>query len=217
VIGSGNVTSAGWHHNAEIWTVLAASATEWPDTFVDLAAWLRRLPDVLYMDPFGASRIRDVAALLVAHPERATGPQLAHNLDRPIVAAVPDLSGRGGTDEFGVASPFLDGAASALRELTRRLSPATATLALTTKAVGPAHAVTRWASAGRLIAAIEVPPRQAGRVAPRRHPYGPDRQRERHRRRAAPPRRRTVRQLRAWSHARRCGLPDAIVEDRAHR
>ena len=41
-IGSGNATSAGWHHNAELWTVLGADADDWPDTFADLADWLRQ-------------------------------------------------------------------------------------------------------------------------------------------------------------------------------
>lgn len=156
-IGSGNMTASGWHHNAEMWTVLAATATDWPATFTDLAEWLRRLPGHLHLDPFGAGRIREVAALLSRHPARATGPRLVHNLDRPVIHAIPDLSRSlaAGVDELGMASPFLDAEGVALTEVTRRLAPARATLALTVNAVGPTGPLTRWRSDSRQVVAVE--------------------------------------------------------------
>lgn len=157
-IGSGNLTASGWHHNAELWTVLAAAHDEWPDTFSAVAEWLDRVPGRLHVDPFGARRIRDVAALLAGPTPRTTGPALVHNLDRPIIDAIPLLSSdavSGATaDELGIASPFLDPAAAALNEVTRRLTPAKATLALTVNAVGPAAGLDRWASGQHRVAMI---------------------------------------------------------------
>lgn len=43
-IGSGNATLAGWHDNAELWTVVRGDTDGAPDTFLDLAGWLRALP-----------------------------------------------------------------------------------------------------------------------------------------------------------------------------
>jgi len=154
-IGSGNATSAGWHHNAELWTVLGASSDEWLETFADLAGWLRRLPDALHIDPFGASRIRDIADLVSSHQPTIPGPQLVHNLGQSIMRALPDLAASGGAAELGIASPFLDGVGAALNQLTKRLAPAAATLALTPRVVGPVGEMARWASgAGRQVRSI---------------------------------------------------------------
>jgi hypothetical protein len=156
-IGSGNMTSAGWHHNAEMWTVLAATSSEWPDTFVELSEWLRRLPGHLHVDSFGADRIAAVAGLLAEHPAGASGPRLVHNLDRPMIHAIPYLSRsphRTGATELAIASPFLDTGNSALAAVTRRLRPATATLALTVNAVGPAGGLAGWESGQRHVTAI---------------------------------------------------------------
>ena len=154
-IGSGNATSAGWHHNAELWTVLGAEADDWPQAFAHLSAWLTHLPDVLHIDPFGTSRIREIADLLSLHQPVAPGPRLVHNLDRSIMSALPDLASSSGAEELGIASPFLDSEAAALNELTRRLCPAVVTLGLTPRAVGPAVEIARWASAaGRQVRLI---------------------------------------------------------------
>lgn len=40
-IGSGNLTMAGWHANAETWTVLRADADRGPDTLHGVAGFLR--------------------------------------------------------------------------------------------------------------------------------------------------------------------------------
>jgi hypothetical protein len=155
-IGSGNVTAAGWHHNAELWTVLGADADEWPDTFADLASWLRQLPYILHIDPFGASRLRDVADLLSTHQPTTPGVHLVHNHDRPIVHKIPNLTRSDGVTELGIASPFLDGDGAALTTLTKRLAPVAATLALTPRAVGPAGKVALWArNEGRRVYAIK--------------------------------------------------------------
>lgn len=42
-IGSGNVTLAGWHANAETWTVLRADADGGPDTLGEIAEFLLAL------------------------------------------------------------------------------------------------------------------------------------------------------------------------------
>jgi len=43
-IGSGNLTMAGWHANAELWTVLRADEDGGPTTLRQVSAFLRDLP-----------------------------------------------------------------------------------------------------------------------------------------------------------------------------
>jgi hypothetical protein len=162
-IGSGNATGSGWHHNAEIWTVLHANAAKapvdqhseggpqtasenirYPTTYAQLADWLDELPDVLIIDPFAAERVRATAALLRRHPATAHGPALVHNLARPLLAALPSLEHRepGGT-QVAIASPFLDKEASALAATIRQLQPSELIIALTKGAVFDPGALTR--------------------------------------------------------------------------
>ncbi|MEU4422956.1 hypothetical protein AB0F81_20210 [Actinoplanes sp. NPDC024001] len=122
-IGSGNATSAGWHHNAEVWTHLRIDGPTVPVLVDDLAAWLRRLPDQLWMEPLGKQRLYRVADLLTTRPSQRepNEPRLLTNDRAPIVDQLPSPEGR--VDRLGVASPFFDPPADALTALLTKLQP----------------------------------------------------------------------------------------------
>jgi hypothetical protein len=130
-IGSGNATSAGWHHNAEIWTHLLADGPTVPQLIGDLASWLRRLPQALWIDNIGAERLAAIADLLTSRPVQAEPlePQLLTNDQTPIIDQLPTASG--GADRLEIASPFFDPPAAALTALLDRLKPAQLKLLLT--------------------------------------------------------------------------------------
>ena len=91
-IGSGNASTSGWHHNGELWTILAADPDDWPTTFHDLAGWLTDLPPLLWIDDFGRDRLAAVATALTAHPATTAGPRLLHNLRTPLIDQLPGQS-----------------------------------------------------------------------------------------------------------------------------
>jgi hypothetical protein len=143
-VGSGNMTTSGWHHNGELWTVSAATADDWPDTFHSVAAWLRRLPEIIIVDPFAVRRLQAVAGLLDAHPAVTTGPALLHNLDTPLIDQLPPPTEP--VREVVIASPYLDRRATALNAVTNHFQPQTITYVMTPNARGEATALTDWAS-----------------------------------------------------------------------
>jgi hypothetical protein len=130
-IGSGNATPRGWHHAAEVWTHLHADGATIPQVFADLAAWLRRLPDQLWISALGRERLRDVADLLTARTVRPEQdePLLLTNDLRPLAEQFPPPDVR--VDRLGVASPFLDPPAEALSALLEIFRPASLDLLVT--------------------------------------------------------------------------------------
>ena len=153
-IGSGNATTAGWHHNAELWTTIAAEPDEWPDSFHAVADWLTGLSDAVLVDRFGEQRLADVAKLLKRHPAVTAGPTIAHNLHTPLLDQLPNAADAA-TATLEIASPFLDPRLAALDAVTARLAPQVTTLALTRNAVGPGDLVAQWAGEpGRTVVEI---------------------------------------------------------------
>lgn len=119
-IGSGNATVSGWHDNAELWTVLRGDSTGAPNTFVDLAAWLRGLPARVSFSGAVENALERTADLLGRLPAVEPGPRLLTSLDEPILDQLP-FSGT--VDEIVVASPFYDRRGDALRTLFERFEP----------------------------------------------------------------------------------------------
>ncbi|MEU1687924.1 hypothetical protein [Micromonospora sp. NPDC005707] len=130
-IGSGNSTPSGWHHNAEVWTLLRGAGPTVPQLFHDLAAWLGRLPAAVWMDSLGRERLDRVAELLTARPaESGPGdPVLVTTAARPIIEQLPVP--KAPVTTLAVAAPFFDAGAEALRRLTERFGPAELRLLLT--------------------------------------------------------------------------------------
>jgi hypothetical protein len=126
-VGSGNMTDSGWHHNAEIWTLIEGAAPYYPTLFADLADWLDGLPTHLYIDHLGVDRVRSTAELLRVHPAGGSGPRLVHNLTGSFLENLHE----GPTTELTIATPFFDRRASALNSLGMQLQPASTTIALT--------------------------------------------------------------------------------------
>ncbi|MEU0546747.1 hypothetical protein [Micromonospora sp. NPDC005979] len=122
-IGSGNATPSGWHHNAEVWTLLRGEGQTVPQLFHDLAAWLRRLPAAVWVENLGRERLDRVAALLTARPaEQASGqPVLVTTAVRPIVEQLPVP--KTPVVSLAVAAPFFDAPAEALSRLLDRFGP----------------------------------------------------------------------------------------------
>ncbi|MEU8386672.1 hypothetical protein [Micromonospora sp. NPDC048843] len=122
-IGSGNATPSGWHHNAEVWTLLRGAGQTVPQLFHDLAAWLRRLPTAVWVENLGRERLDRVAALLTARPAgQAPGqPVLVTTAVRPIVEQLPVPKTH--VTSLAVAAPFFDPRAEALRRLLDRFGP----------------------------------------------------------------------------------------------
>lgn len=130
-IGSGNATASGWHHNAEIWTLMRADGPTVPRCFHDLADWLRRLPAVVWMEELATERLARVAELLTARPaeESDNEPVLVTSDRRPIIdqLAVPADA----VTELAVSAPFFDPRAAALARLVELFDPPTLKLLLT--------------------------------------------------------------------------------------
>ena len=120
-IGSGNATVAGWHDNAELWTVLRGDSTGAPDTFAALAGWLRGLPARVRFSGAVENALDRTAELLEALPATEPGPLLLSSMDTPILDQLPDPTST--VKELVVASPFYDRRGDALGALLERFEP----------------------------------------------------------------------------------------------
>jgi hypothetical protein len=161
-IGSGNATLSGWHSNAELWTVLRGDSTGAPETFSDLAAWLRGLPTVVrFTDGVEPALVR-TAELLEALPATEPGPRLLTSLEVPVLDQLPAPAG--GTDQLVVVSPFYDRHGSALAGVLERLGPRETRLLLQ-----PRDVVADGSALARL---LEQPGRVAETIASERYHHG---------------------------------------------
>ncbi|MER7008639.1 hypothetical protein ABT297_37090 [Dactylosporangium sp. NPDC000555] len=128
-IGSGDATPDGWLRNAEAWTHLRAHGATVPTLITDLAEWLLRLPEQLWIEPLGVERLAAVAKLLTARPHatEADEPLLLTNDLVPIVEQLPFPSG---ADRLSVTAPAFDAAGRALGEIVRNVRAARVRLLL---------------------------------------------------------------------------------------
>lgn len=120
-IGSGNLTLAGWHGNAELWTVLRADREHGPHTIRGVSRFLRTLGDGRIQISAEASGALDrVTELLDGLTADEPGPRLVSTLDsEPIMNRLPI----GPVDELIVYSPYYDAELKALDALVERMSP----------------------------------------------------------------------------------------------
>jgi hypothetical protein len=126
-IGSGNLTMAGWHGNAETWTVLRADQDGGPDTLAEVAAFLRgRADSDVAMSAAAPEALRRVADGLAELPAHQPGPRLLHSLDAPIREQLPPAGAA--VDKLTLYSPFHDGKLDGTRALLDHLAPATWTV-----------------------------------------------------------------------------------------
>lgn len=123
-IGSGNLTMAGWHGNAETWTVLRADADGGPDTLHEIAGFLRAMAgSPIALSAQARPALERVAGELEELPGDQPGPRLLHSLTAPITDQLPTPDEP--VDELVLYAPFHDGRLDAVRDLIDRLQPAT--------------------------------------------------------------------------------------------
>jgi len=128
-VGSGNLTLAGWQSNAELWTVLRAQREAVaPAALIDLAAWLRDLPDKIRFStgvPEAFDRIAAALQTICDQTEQSEdGTVLVSSSTTPILDQLP----AGPVEELAVCAPFHDRGAVALRRLVTRMQPTRLTL-----------------------------------------------------------------------------------------
>ncbi|MCU0277449.1 MAG: hypothetical protein MUF33_06060 [Candidatus Nanopelagicales bacterium] len=150
-IGSGNVSTGGWQHNAEVWTVLQGDDQGVPDLVPNLADWLRRLHPAVALDRYSVSAVRRVATALEELAARAglvdVGHRFVHNLDRPILEQLPS----GPVDELLLSAPFHDPASRAVAGLVAHMSPTQIRVALQ-----PGYTVLEPAALERVLAGTDA-------------------------------------------------------------
>lgn len=128
-IGSGNLTTSGWHANDELLTIVEAErSTGAPQIVVDAATFLRDLPAKVPMGPVAAAgllRTADQLDSLVADSTTVdTGHRLLTTLAAPILEQLPDQH----VPELRVSAPFHDRQGKALEALLERFRPSKVTL-----------------------------------------------------------------------------------------
>lgn len=172
-IGSGNLTMAGWHANAEVWTMLRADEDGGPVTLRQLSAFLRELAssDVV-LSPGAAAAITRTADQLDELPAEDPGPTLLHSLHAPIAE---QLTVDGPVDELVLYAPFHDVALRATRAVLDRLEPAAWTVFVQpdTEVEGPALAELAAQRRGRVAwVSRRVQQDDGGAVADERYWHG---------------------------------------------
>ncbi|MEJ7786937.1 MAG: hypothetical protein WKF96_19220 [Solirubrobacteraceae bacterium] len=162
-IGSGNLTLAGWHANAETWTVLRADGGHGPDTLHEVAGFLRALAssDIAFSAQTPDALLR-VANELYGLSADEPGPKLMHSLDAPIVDQLPAVHGP--VDELVLYAPFHDGQLRGTRRLLDVLQPTALTVFVQPDTVvdGPALQMLVAERGGRLAWVDRRPPRGDG-------------------------------------------------------
>lgn len=122
LVGSGNASPGGWMTNAEIWTLLRATAEEGaPAALARIADFLDGLPAAVRFTPGVEEVLVDVAAALRVFRGTDAGPLTVSSLWGPIIDQIP---AQPATEHLLIAAPFHDRDAAATRALFDRLNPA---------------------------------------------------------------------------------------------
>ena len=119
-VGSGNLTLAGWHHNAELWASLHADATTGHGALRGVAGFLRALvPAGVRVSHGAAPALERVADRLDALPAQEAGATVVSSVFGPIIEQLP----AGPVDELLLYAPFFDAEAAAVERLIERFAP----------------------------------------------------------------------------------------------
>jgi hypothetical protein len=121
-VGSGNLTMAGWHGNAETWTVLRADEDGGPTTLRDVSAFLRDLDgSPIALSPGASEALQRTAKYLDELPATSPGPRLLSSLQAPIDSLLPVDAGP--VDELVMYAPFHDARLDGIGALLDRFRP----------------------------------------------------------------------------------------------
>jgi hypothetical protein len=126
-IGSGNLTMAGWHGNAETWTVLRADGDGGPTALREVSEFLRGLANSSIKLSAGAhAALERVVEQLDALPAEAPGPRVLSSLDGSILSQLPPAAEP--VSELDLYAPYHDARLAASRALLDHFRPATWTM-----------------------------------------------------------------------------------------
>lgn len=128
-IGSGNLTTSGWHANDELLTTIRASRDDGVPTIVaDVANFLHELPDHVTMGSQaadGVGRTADQLDDLIEHCAPVeTGHRMLSTLSGPILDQLPTAN----VDHLRLSAPFHDPKGRALKALLERYRPSGVTI-----------------------------------------------------------------------------------------
>lgn len=162
-IGSGNLTMAGWHGNAETWTVLRADTDGGPSTLRAVSEFLRALAEgPTTLSAGTAPAIQRVADELDQLPADAPGPRLLHSLGRTIADQLPNDAP---TVDLALYAPFHDARLDGVQHFLNALQPAswTAFVQPDTVVDGPALQALATARGGLVKWVDRLPETEDGR------------------------------------------------------
>jgi hypothetical protein len=126
-VGSGNLTMAGWHANAETWTVLRADEDGGPTTLRDVSVFLRDLAaSPVALSPGAGEALQRTAKHLDELPADTPGPRLLSSLLAPIDSLLPVVAEP--VAELVMYAPFHDAHLDGVRALLDRFRPETWTI-----------------------------------------------------------------------------------------
>lgn len=126
-VGSGNLTLHGWHHNAELWSVLHASRDNGPIALRGISQFLRGLATAGVRVSHGvAAALERVALRLDALPADEGGVTVVSSVFAPILDQLPT----GPVDELWLYAPFFDAQLAAVDRLVDRFEPHELTVCL---------------------------------------------------------------------------------------
>ena len=129
-VGSGNLSSGGWHLNKEIWTVATANPERCPAMVAECAAWLRTLGQVCAITPHAVQGIGRTVTLLEQLAAAATVVDTGHHLVHTSSISLLDQLPADDVAHLVLYAPFHDEKAAAIRRLVERLRPGRVTLAV---------------------------------------------------------------------------------------
>jgi hypothetical protein len=129
-VGSGNLSTGGWHLNAETWTIATADTERCPRIVPEVAAWLRTLEGACTITPLAVAGINRTATQLEQLAADSTIVDTGHRLVHTSNSALIDQLPADDVDQLFLYAPFHDERADGIRELIERLLPNRVTLAV---------------------------------------------------------------------------------------
>ena len=129
-VGSGNLSTGGWHLNKETWTVCTADKQRCPILIKQFAGWLRTLDSLCTITPQAVRGINSTATLLDDLANASTLVETGHELIHTSAARLLDQLPDGRAERLLLYAPFHDERAEAIRSLIFRFAPTRVTLAV---------------------------------------------------------------------------------------
>ena len=128
LVGSGNTSPGGWISNAELWTMVRATADGAPQAVHRVADLLEALPPLVRFTAGVAEVFSDVAEGLRRFSVTEEGPALVSSAWGPIIDQLPKAAK---VSELVLSAPFFDKAALAIERLLGHFDPTRLVVALT--------------------------------------------------------------------------------------